>query len=111
MGGKDTSQEGDGYEDLTKNGFIKVEETPFMNIKFYDVDESLEIKGITKCLKEGNNMIFIDLKKIIEDPGTLRIFINKIRRISDDYSITMKLYGKSWLLILPESVVFHVGDE
>lgn len=104
-------KENNDFEDLTKDGFIKYEEEKFINVKFFKIEEDLNIKDITKSLKEENNILLIDLKPIIEDPGTIRILINKLKRISDDYSITMKLYGQNWLLILPKNVIFQVGDE
>ena len=102
----------DGYEDLTSKNFINVEEVePLVNIKFFSVDEDMKINDIMAAVKEGNNIAFIDVSKILEDHGALRIFVNKIRRVSDDFSITMKLYGKNWLLLLPEYVNLHIGDE
>lgn len=101
----------DGYEDLTQGNFITVEEEPHINVKFTSIDHEMKTNQIVKDIKSGDCILFIDLKELLEDPGTLRIFINKIRRISDENSITMKIYGKNWLLILPKSVTFHVGDE
>lgn len=100
------------YEDLTDKNFIQIQdEEPFINIKFYSITPDLETKEILKGIKSGNEILFIDLTQLLEDQGNLRIFVNKIRRVSDDFSITMKLYGKNWLLILPQNVTFHVGEE
>ncbi|MGM5484858.1 MAG: hypothetical protein ACQEP1_03215 [Nanobdellota archaeon] len=100
----------DEYEDMTEN-FIEVQEDPKMDVKFYKVSENLETKEITRGLKKGNEIQIINLEPLMDDPATLRVFINKIRRISDQYSITMKIYGKHWLLILPENVTFEMGEE
>ncbi len=110
MGNKKSSLV-DGYEDLTKNNFISVEEEKFISVKFTSINQELKTTEIIKSIKDSNCILFINLKEIMEDPGTLRIFINKVRRISDEYSITMKIYAKNWLLILPKDVIFHIGDE
>jgi len=106
---KDENEE---YEDLTDKKFIEIQkEDPSINIKFYTISSDMETREILKGIKSGDEILFIDLTEILEDQGTLRIFVNKIRRVSDDFSITMKLYGKNWLLILPQNVTFHVGEE
>ena len=108
---------GEDFIDLTKLGknkekkFIELDEEPGIVVRFFRLSEDIETKDIISSIKQGNVICLIDVSPVLEDPSTLRIFINKIRRISDDYAITMKLYGKNWLLVLPENVTFQVGDE
>jgi SepF-like predicted cell division protein (DUF552 family) len=98
-------------EDILEGNFLKVEEDNLINLKFHKVNENIETRSIIKDLKENNNILFIDLREILEDTSNLRIFVNKIKRISESLSITMKLYGGSWLIILPKDINFYVNEE
>jgi SepF-like predicted cell division protein (DUF552 family) len=111
MGGKNKKLDEFGYADLSDSGALNIERDTYLDIKFYSIDKDLKTNEIIKGLKEGKNLLFIDMKDIIDDAGYIRLFVNKLKRISDSYSVTMKMYGKNWLIILPENVTFHVGDE
>lgn len=98
-------------DDILDTEFISLEDERKIDLKFFVVNEKLETKEIIKNIKNEKTILFIDLNKITEDVTNLRIFVNKIKRISEIYSITMKLYGKNWLIILPNNVNFHLGEE
>jgi SepF-like predicted cell division protein (DUF552 family) len=98
-------------DDILEGDFIKIQDNRKLNIKFYEVTENLETKDIIKDIKNKETMLLIDLKNLIEDSENLRLFVSKIKRISDTLPVTMKLYGSNWLIILPEEVGFYVGAE
>ena len=111
MGKKFFEKEDIIEDEVLDTNFIKLEDERELNLKFHTVNENLETKEIIKDIKNGKTILFIDLNPITEDVGNLRIFVNKIKRISETYSITMRIYGNNWLIILPQNVNFHVGEE
>lgn len=111
MGKKFFEKEDIIEDEILETEFIKLEDEREIHLKFHIVTEKLEVKEIIKDIKNGKTILFIDLSHVSEDVGNLRIFINKIKRISETYSITMKIYGKNWLIILPKNVNFHIGEE
>jgi SepF-like predicted cell division protein (DUF552 family) len=98
-------------DDILNTKFISLENDNEINLKFHEIKENLNSINIIKDLKDEKTILFIDLSQIVNNTANLRIFISKIKRISDTLSVTMKLYGGSWLIILPKNVNFYVGEE
>lgn len=106
-----SKKEPEEYKDLTKEIVLPHYEEKSMVLRFFKVTEKLETKDIFAAIKKQKVVCFVDISELLEDHGVLRIFVNKVKRLSESYSVTMKLYKNNWLIILPENVVFQVGEE
>lgn len=106
-----TKKKVEEYKDLSEEIVLPHYAHKSMTLRFFKVTEKLETKDIFNSIKSKDQICFIDISDLLDDHGVLRIFVNKIKRLSDNYSVTMKLYKNNWLIILPENVTFQLGEE